>query len=207
MLDENYDHFVKDEKILSSSIDGVYIGYYKNNITQLSEIMYRIIKNHPFNNGNKRTAIFSVFFHIIIHIVIDFENLISEKINKHNIEFIEKEGGKIYKKQFKKKMSKNQFKKNMKIFLKINENKIKVNDEIEIELIQSFLRDSEVHYKMALAIAFSSPRDKEKVVELIKMYITIVIKEFIEITNKFNEILVETMKKNAINFNPNSFAR
>ncbi len=88
--------------------------------------MYRIIKNHPFNNGNKRTAIFSVFFHMMVSIVIDVEKEVREEINKSNILFIKNEGKHIWKKYFKKKkINEHLFNKEIKRFLKYNEKKYK----------------------------------------------------------------------------------
>ncbi len=69
LIDEKSEHFVKSYQLLDSSINGVYIGYYQNNLDQLSEIWYRLVKNHPFSNGNKRTALFTIKFTIIYNVI------------------------------------------------------------------------------------------------------------------------------------------
>ena len=46
---------------------------------KIVEIFYRIIKNYPFSNGNKRTAIFSIIINITINILNFYKNKIKEQ--------------------------------------------------------------------------------------------------------------------------------
>ncbi len=74
-IDEQSEHFVKDWASLESCIEGVYSGYYEDNLSQLSEMWYRLVKNHPFSNGNKRTALFTIKFTIFYNIFLNYKKI------------------------------------------------------------------------------------------------------------------------------------
>lgn len=60
-FDSTEDHYVKDENMLYSAVEGVYeTAQYNDELEALSMIWFRLVKNHPFSNGNKRTAIVGV---------------------------------------------------------------------------------------------------------------------------------------------------
>lgn len=70
MLDEDSNHFIKDLNILKSSIEGVFeSGYYDSKFSELGVCWFRLIENHPFSNGNKRTAFISIKINIIVDII------------------------------------------------------------------------------------------------------------------------------------------
>jgi death-on-curing protein len=47
---------VKDKRLLESAIMSPQQGYYESEIEVIGAIVYGICQNHPFNDGNKRTA-------------------------------------------------------------------------------------------------------------------------------------------------------
>lgn len=82
MLDEDSNHFVKDLNILKSSIEGVFENsYYENKFTELGVCWFRLIKNHPFSNGNKRTAFISIKINIIVDII---SGILNNNLNELN---------------------------------------------------------------------------------------------------------------------------
>lgn len=93
ILDEDSNHFVKDYNLLKSSIEGVFEnGYYNNKLNELAVCWFRLIDNHPFSNGNKRTAFISIKINIIIDLISGILNntikLLNESFDKEIKKFI-----------------------------------------------------------------------------------------------------------------------
>ncbi len=93
ILDENSNHFVKDHNLLSGAVDNVYeTGYYDSELKKLAVIWYRLVKNHPFSNGNKRTAMIGVKISFLTSLVdgfakniIEFQDSIIDDYFKNNV--------------------------------------------------------------------------------------------------------------------------
>ncbi len=143
LIDEKSEHFVKSYDLLDSSINGVYIGYYQDNLEQLSEIWYRLVKNHPFSNGNKRTALYTIKFTIIYNVVNHYLNKgnYKEKIIKKNYfknmlkKFFYDVWEQDYYLSLEIAQSKNNDLEKEKIIKKINENIIKTFDSIIYSIV------------------------------------------------------------------------
>lgn len=79
---------IKDKSLLQSSIDGIYQTFdgndlYPSILDKIVRLSYNIIRNHPFNDGNKRIGFF-----ILV-------NLLTLNKIKFDIDVILKEGSSI----------------------------------------------------------------------------------------------------------------
>lgn len=77
-----------------------------------------------------------------------------------------------------------------------------------MELINTFLKNSEIHYEIAIAIASSLSNKNKEIVEIIKIYIAISAENLLNFLKpKIDEIVKEIIEKNLKNFNIVSFKK
>ncbi len=91
-FDEQAVHDVSNRNLLFSSVSGVYdTCYYDSHLKELAVIWYRLVNNHPFTNGNKRTAMIGIKLHFITSIIDnaqqEFKKNIDKKYKDLNYEF------------------------------------------------------------------------------------------------------------------------
>lgn len=101
IFDEEGKHEVDNVISLGSSVEGVFqTPYYNGPIEQYAVSWYRLIKNHPFTNGNKRSAFISVKTSLIIDIISKILLIEKDKFKK-KLKQNTKDNSKNFKKAFK----------------------------------------------------------------------------------------------------------
>lgn len=77
---------IRDRNLLESSVEGIYQSFgeyefYPTVLDKIARLAFNIITNHPFNDGNKRTA------YVCITVLLDSNNI---KINETKLANIDK---------------------------------------------------------------------------------------------------------------------
>lgn len=183
-------HYVRDENMLYSAVDGVYkTAMYEDELEALSMIWFRIIKSHPFSDGNKRTAAVGVkiallkeFMESFVTIVVDYFNIfITSFLNdvtpqvQRNLNKLKQNGKKISDKSLQNIINyqKIKFKNEVNDIILQNENMV---IEHLLENWQEFLVEE---YILNVFIAqnydhSSSSRERERIYALIKKHLLLV---------------------------------
>lgn len=98
LLDEKAPHKLKHIDMLESAVKNVYeCGYYETELRRLAVIWFRLIKNHAFTNGNKRTAMVGVKISFLSSMVMGYDNKANLHINELIDDFFKKEAKKVKK--------------------------------------------------------------------------------------------------------------
>ncbi len=185
-FDEQAIHDVSNQNLLFSSVSGVYdTYYYESHLKELAVIWYRLVNNHPFTNGNKRTAMIGIKLHFITSIIDNAQKEFKKKIDKDfkdwNYDFYQKNKKQIKReaKKLKIKVSEKKLNQAVSILIsRVNNNAIldeqRLNQDI-IRIISNFWENenSEEDYLISIYLAkktdHSTTNDElEKVYELIE---------------------------------------
>ncbi len=169
---DNGKHEVKDRFLLESSINNVYeTPYYRDEWQRLAVIWFRIIKNHPFHNGNKRTAMVGTKVCAIVGVMEEIYDLVIEKTNMIVTESRKKMVDDM-KKTIKKlpdgrKPSKSSLKKTAdyigKVMSKVsNDTIIQFNDSLREHLLNSWVKSFEEDYVLSIFVAQNVSYDSTK---------------------------------------------
>lgn len=188
-------HEIHDLNVLESALSPLVITNYNYLLDKLAQIWYRLIKNHPFTNGNKRTAMFGVKYYFIelmtSLIFSNFHFLLNKQLN-NNLDENFKRKLKLLKKQ-NIKVSANQLRKFHKtLFIKFNK-----KWEKEYTSITSYL------FKYMADIY----NDEKTILEDQKITLEIAKNHESEISHDKRKIYIDNLKLNLANFYVRSYLK